>query len=475
MTPSNLYFVGIGASAGGLESMLKLLANLSHNGRVAYVVAQHMAKDGHIELVLRLLNRQSNLPVVEAKSNDLIEPDHVYLIPPSCIGVLQKGRIQLLPSTSDYISSPSVNALFNSIATEAEKNGIGIILSGTGIDGVVGCRAIKAHGGMIMAQSPLTAPFEGMPSAVIGAYIADQILAPEEMARHLNALFPTTKTFPAAYVPITATGITATVLPLTELVKEVFEATGVDFSSYKEEILQRRVDRRILSLKLASFGDYQAYIQKNANELHILQHFFLVSLSSFFRDSGAFAVISKLLGELVKQKKQGDTIRIWVPGCASGEECYTIAILLAEHLGTDFARYNIEITGSDLNPDALDIAESGSYRLTAFKEVNPDILKRYFEHQGQHFKVNKHIRNMCHFIKQDVVSSIAPENLDVISCQNLLIYMKSSLQDQLFKKFHRALLPQGLLFIGQSENIGLLGNTLFNEVDNYYRLYRRKD
>lgn len=467
--------VGIGASAGGLESMLKLFSGLRPNGRMAYVVAQHMAKDGHIELVLRLLNRQQNLPVIEAQANDPIEADRIYLIPPGCIGRVQKGRIQLLPTTAEYISTPSVNALFSAIANETGRQAIGIVLSGTGMDGLSGCQAIKAHGGTVITQSIESAAFPGMPQTVAEAGISNHALKPEDIARHLNAMFPSTGELAAAYVTPRALTPAVAVQPLAGLISKVFDATGVDFSSYKEETLQRRIDRRISMLQLASFEEYQRHIEKNPRELHVLQHLFLVSLSSFFRDSGVFAAVRAAMAELLAAKKPGDFIRIWVPGCASGEECYSLGILLAETLGGRFASFDIEITGSDLNPDALAIAESGSYRMTAFKETAPDILGRYFDHKGQHYYVKEPIRGKCRFIKEDVVTAEPPANVDMVSCRNLLIYMKSSLQDDLFRKFHRAMRPQGLLLIGQSENIGAQGNTLFTAVDHFHRLYRRKN
>lgn len=453
--------------------MLKLLSGLRPNGKTAYVVAQHMARNGHIDLVLRLLNRQQNLQVIEAHSNDLLEPDRVYLIPPSCIGVIRKGRIQLLPSTAEYISTPSVNALFNSMATDARKRAIGIILSGTGMDGLAGCRAIKAHGGMVMAQTVESAAFPGMPQNVAESGVANHIMAPEGMAQHLNAMFPTTKALAESHARLDAKPAVP-VLPLDNLVKQVFAATGIDFSSYKEETLQRRIDRRISTLQLASFDEYQAYIARSPCELHVLQHLFLVSLSSFFRDSSVFEVVKKALAELLAQKKPGDSVRIWVPGCASGEECYSLAILLAEILGNSFESFDIAITGSDLNDEALATAEGASYRQTAFKETTPALLQRYFQHKGQHYLVNQNIREICSFVKEDVIAAKVPDNVDMISCRNLLIYMKSNLQDALFRKFHQAIRPQGLLLIGQSENIGLLGNTLFTAVDHFHRLYRRK-
>jgi chemotaxis methyl-accepting protein methylase len=296
-----------------------------------------------------------------------------------------------------------------------------------------------------------------------------------DIARHLTGMFPPTQSVRAAVVPPAASATPAPLNPyLTTLLQRVFDATGVDFTSYKEETLQRRLDRRLATLKIESGEQYLQYTEQNPRELNILQHLFLVSLSSFFRDSGAFTIVRKHLTDLVSQKKPGDGIRIWVPGCASGEECYTFAIMLAEILGENLTTFTITILGSDLSPEALAFARDGVYPQTAFKETDPKILKGYFEHKGRHYHVFPLIRAVCEFTKQDVASAKAPENLDVISCRNLLIYMKSNLQDQLFKKFHSALLPNGLLFIGQSENIGLTGTTLFTPVDHYNRLYRRR-
>jgi chemotaxis methyl-accepting protein methylase len=470
-----LHVVGVGASAGGLEAMGALFSQLLPSGRVAYVIAQHMAKDGHSELVARTLNRQSPLPIVEAIGGDLLEPDKVYLIPSGSDGEVKNGRIYLLPPAPEHLSTPSVNFLFASIAGEYGKRSIGIVLSGAGSDGAAGCRAIKTCGGKTMVQTPQSAQYSGMPLAVMRAGAADAEMDVAGIVRHLTVLFPPAQSVTAAAAQPAASATAAPPNPyLTTLLKRVFDVTGVDFTSYKEETLQRRLDRRLSTLKIESVEKYLRYTEQNPRELTTLQRLFLVSLSSFFRDSAAFALVEKYLAELVRQKKPGDAIRIWVPGCASGEECYTFAIMLAEILGENFTNFNITIHGSDLSPEALAFARDGVYPQTAFKETDPKILEDYFEHQGRHYHVSQPIRAVCEFMKQDVASAKAPDNLDAISCRNLLIYMKSNLQDQLFKKFHQALLPQGLLFIGQSENIGLTGNTLFTPIDHYHRLYRRK-
>jgi len=470
-----LHIVGIGASAGGLEAMCELFSKLLPSGQVAYVIAQHMAKDGHSELVARMLNRQSPLPVVEAVGGDLLEPDKVYLLPSGSDGEVRNGHIYLLPPAPEHLSTPSVNFLFASLAREYGKRAMGIILSGAGSDGAAGCRTIKTCGGKTIVQIPPSAHYSGMPAAVIRAHAADAEMEIVGIAQHLTGMFPPSQPVRAAAVKSAASAPSAPLNPhLTTLLKRVFDATGVDFTSYKEETLQRRLDRRLATLKIESFQQYLRYTEQNPHELHTLQHLFLVSLSSFFRDSEAFAVVRNYLTELVRQKKPGDAIRIWVPGCASGEECYTFAIMLAEILGQNFKNFTISVLGSDLSPETLAFAKEGVYPQTAFKETDPKILQGYFERQGRLYRVSPPIRNLCEFMKQDVASAKAPENLDVISCRNLLIYLKSNLQGQLFKKFHAALLPQGLLFIGQSENIGLIGTTLFTPVDHYHRLYRRR-
>jgi len=452
--------------------MQRILSGLAANGRIAYVVAQHMPKNGDNELLLRLLNRESRLRVIEAKAGDLLEPDLVYLIPSGSDGVVQGGRIHLLSPAPEHFSTPSVNALLASIAIDAGRRAIGIILSGAGSDGAGGCMAIKAHGGLTIAQNPQSAQHAGMSSAAIRAKVADELLEPEAIARRLNAMFATGATAkPQAAFSVFPS---APDRHLATLLQSVFQTTKIDFSSYKEETLLRRLNSRMTLLKIDSIAHYLAYTRQYPGELNTLQHLFLVSLSSFFRDSQAFVAVRKNLVELVEQKTSGQPIRIWVPGCASGEECYTFAILLAEILGDRFAKFNIRIIGSDLNPGALAIARDAVYRQTAFKETDPRILQRYFEHKGCHYKAVASIRAACEFIAQDVVSTKAPENLDMVSCRNLLIYMKGNLQDQLVRKFHQALLPGGLLFIGQSETIRPLGSTLFTTLDHYHRLYRRK-
>jgi chemotaxis protein methyltransferase CheR/two-component system CheB/CheR fusion protein len=250
----------------------------------------------------------------------------------------------------------------------------------------------------------------------------------------------------------------------------VLKATGIDFSSYKEDTLLRRLEKRKSTLGISSAEAYQAYIRRQPDELKTLQHMFLVSVSSFFRDRESFQVLKMSLAKLVSGKAPTEAIRVWVPGCASGEEPLTLAIMLKDLAG---AR-PIEIVATDLNPEALAMCREGHYRLTAFKEMDAAYRDRYFTVRGQHFEVKPELKACIQYEQRDVLGGSPPPNLDLVSCRNLLIYMKSHLQDQLIKSFHRSLRSQALLFIGQAESLSFVGNSLFSPIDHYHRLFRRR-
>lgn len=470
-----LHIAGVGASAGGLEAMLPMFACMRPTGRLAYVVAQHMAKDGHDELVVRLMNRESALPVVLAGADEKLAADMIYVIPSGKDGVVRQGRLALREPLPTHVSTPSVNALFDSIAEESHTGAIGIVLSGTGYDGSAGCCAIKARGGLTIAQLPAEAKFDGMPTAAIEAKAVDEILPVAAIGERLAARYPAIPMPERSAVAVspTSTFREPTAQPpdeLSQLLKLIHQATCIDFSSYKEDTLLRRLDKRLSKLGLTTLGAYLAHVRKQPEELKTIQHLFLVSVSSFFRDADSFEALRVSLVRLVAGKPPGEPVRVWVPGCASGEEPYTLAILFKEL--TD--KHPIEIVGTDLNPEALELAREGVYRQTAFKEMAPGLRERYTVPRGQHAEVVADIRTCVRFEKRDVLGGAPSRQLDLVSCRNLLIYMKSNLQDQLIASFHRALQTQGLLFIGQSETLSFVGNSLFAPIDHYHRLFRRR-
>jgi chemotaxis protein methyltransferase CheR/two-component system CheB/CheR fusion protein len=485
----SLHVAGIGASAGGLEAMLPMFAQMRPTGRVAYVVAQHMAKDGHDELVVRLINRESALPVVLGQEGDSLDADTVYVIPSGKDGTVQGNTLTLREPLPGNHSTPSVNVLFTSIAESHQAKAIGIVLSGTGYDGVSGCRALKACGGLTIAQDPQEAKFNGMPTAAIEAHLVDMVLPVGDIGATLAEKFPGAPASvpmpniapkaPATVIaaPIDNSGIALENRELATLLPLVHQATGIDFSSYKEDTLLRRLEKRKSVLGIASSDAYLARVRGESEEAKVLQHLFLVSVSSFYRDRDSFRELERALATAVANKATGEPIGIWVPGCASGEETYTLAIILAEVLGDHRARHPVRIIGTDLNPEALDMARAGVYRQTSFREMDEALRERYFSRKGQHFEVGQILRDMVEFEQRDVLTgapAVHSGGFDLVSCRNLLIYMKSELQDRLVTSFHRALAPQGLLFIGQSESLGLVGNSLFAPIDHYHRLFCRR-
>lgn len=469
-----IHVAGVGASAGGLEAMLVMFAHLRPTGRVAYVVAQHMADNGHSDLVVRLIQRQSLLPVKLAEHGVRLRADTVFVIPAGKDGHVDGNILRLCDPAPEHLSTPSVNALFSSIAKTCGVGAIGIILSGAGSDGVIGCRAIKNGGGTTLAQQPDEAKFDGMPGAAIRARQIDHVLTADKIGDAVAQIFGLD---PAAGKGSEAAGRTipeAGYAELQTVIRKVHEATGIDFSMYKEETLFRRLEKRKSILGVDSAEAYQAVIRRDPDELHALQHLFLVSVSSFFRDREAFRALATSLAGTLAEKGDGEPIRVWVPGCASGEEPYTIAIILSELLGHRRQDDQIMIVGNDLNPEALAVAENGIFPGTAFAEMDQVLRDRYFNARGQHFEIKPELKSRVTFVRRDVFSGCGPDDLDLVSCRNLLIYLKSNLQDNLVKTIHQSLRPKGMFFIGQSESLGIVGNSLFGPIDQYHRLFRRR-
>ncbi|HIJ61756.1 MAG TPA: chemotaxis protein [Rhodospirillaceae bacterium] len=465
----SLHIAGIGASAGGLEAMLEMFARLRPTGRIAYVVAQHMADDGHSDLVVRLIQRSSAMTVVLAENGMRLRPDQVFVIPAGKDGQLAGSQIILADPDPENLSTPSVNTLFASIARSAGPRAIGIILSGAGSDGAVGCRAIKGGGGLTLAQDPLEAKMDGMPGAAIRAKAVDHVLPVEKICETLASLFSAATTAEAELPPPPQTHE-----ELRHVIESINKITGIDFSQYKEETLLRRLEKRKETVGAVSAEAYRRLIGRDPEELRILQQQFLVSVSSFFRDPASFAALERALGEWLGKKPAGEPIRVWVPGCAAGEEPYSLAIILQEVAAAIGRQFPITIIASDLNPQALTLARDGIYQKTAFKETGDLRRNKYFSPKGQQFEIKPAVKSCVSFEQRDVFTGDPPTDLDLVSCRNLLIYIKSQLQDDLIKQFHQALRPQGLLFIGQSESLGFLGNSLFAPVDLYHRLFRRR-
>lgn len=465
------YVVGIGASAGGLDAIKTLLANLKKSGKHVYIIAQHMATDTHMQLMLRLAASESVLPVSIASHQQTLRVDHVYMIPSGHDGYLNDKQLCLLPFTEQLYARPSVNVLFKSLAKEYGDCAIGIVLSGAGTDGAAGCRAIESSGGLTIAQVPESAQFSGMPTAAIEAGVIQYVLEPEEIGTFLTALparkYPTISLHPKSNLHVTSDQL-ATLLTLMK------RLTGLDFFRYKEETLVRRIKSRIAYLKIKTVNDYIQHCVKHPDEMTHLKQMFLVTMSCFFRDRACFDSLRNLLIEIVTQKTATETLQILVPACASGEECFTIAMILAEIFEQKSISRSVIITGVDLNQSSILKAGRGIYEQSALKEMDAQLIDKYFTREESGYRISKTIQDMCRFVECDVFEINDSVKYDLISCRNLLIYFKAELQQSLIEKFYHDLKPDGLLFLGQVENIGLYGGQYFTPVDYFHRIYRRR-
>ncbi|NTW48547.1 MAG: PAS domain S-box protein [Chlorobiales bacterium] len=461
------YLVGIGASAGGLDALKPLVGNLEERGMAAYIVAQHMLPN-RFSLLTDLLSKHSKIPVVTANDGEPLRPDNVYVVPANRDVKITDGRLELIEP--DHLSSPSVDILLRSIAESHGDHAIGVILSGTGSDGTLGTEAIKAAGGTVITQKLEEAEMPGMPSSAVRSGVVDFQLTVEEISEYLNALGdPTATLFPSQK----KTGDAQEQAIFLELLDMVAKATHMEVTGYKQATLRRQVEMRYRTLHLTSIQEYLRHVKANPDELKVLQQSFLISVTSFFRDPESFRALEQVLRELVARKQPGDSVRAWVPGCATGEEAYSIAILLREVMGDRADEYELRVFATDIDVAATELARAAVYPASELEKLDPALLDKYFTHEGSAYKISKTIREMCVFSIHDVIRHPSFKRMDIVSCRNLLIYFNPDLQEQLFYNFHYALNPEGYLLLGKSESVGPSAK-LFETVDGKNKLFRRK-
>ncbi len=456
--------VGIGASAGGLEALRPLLANLPMEAGLCYVVAQHLDPK-HRSLLATLLGRETSLEVQVAADRCRLEPNHIYVCPANCDVLVRQGMLHLRKPRHAIGPKPSVDLFFASLAEDVGERAVGIILSGTGSDGSHGIRAIRAAGGITIAQDPSTAKYNGMPTASIDTGVVDFVLPPDQIARELGTLV----SFPRRVLAPIGKALSAYDRILVHIKRQL----DCDFSEYKSSTILRRINRRMAAHRIGSIEDYAVFLETTRGEATLLCKDVLISVTSFFRDGEAFAALRKVIQKIVESKNRGDAIRVWVPGCATGEEVYSIAILLAECLGPDLAAHTVQVFGTDLDGEAAMAARKGIYPAASIEGLNDVILNRYFVRVGANYQVVKGIRELTIFAKQNLIKDPPFLRMDLVSCRNLLIYFNSTLQKQVFELFHYVLVPGGHLFLGKSEAVGQF-TTLFETVNKKWRIFRRK-
>lgn len=473
--PLDFPIVGIGASAGGISAFEAFFATMPTDNvpGMAFVVVQHLSRD-HKSILSDLVRRYTKMEVFEVEDGMVVKPNCAYIIPPNRDMAFSQGALHLFePSLGRSVRLP-IDYFFRSLAQEKHDRAICIILSGTGSDGTLGARAIKGEGGMVMAQSLESTEYEGMPRSVIATGLVDFILPPKEMPAQLIAYLG--RAFGAPILPVSP----QTPQPadaLDKIFALVRSQTGHDFSNYKRSTIIRRVERRMAVHQIDRLADYVRYLQLTRPEVDALFRDFLIGVTNFFRDSDIFEIIQKqVIPKIFVGKTANQTIRVWVSGCSTGEEAYSIAMLLRERMEELKEVFKVQIFATDIDRQALDHARAGVYPSSIIADVAPERLSHFFEQadpSGSSYRIHKTIRDMLIFSEHDLIKDPPFSKLDLVSCRNVLIYMGPELQKKLMPLFHYALLPDGFLLLGSSESVGDSGH-LFASIDRRGKVYQRK-
>ena len=453
--------VGVGASAGGLEAFLELLRHLPADTGMGFVLVQHLDPQ-HESALPSLLARATAMPVREVTQDLRVGPNCVYVIPPNVQMAITGGVLKLTPRGRDRGATRAIDFFFEALARDQRELAIGVVLSGTATDGTLGLEAIKAEGGVTFAQNK-SAKYDSMPRSAIAAGCVDFVLSPEDIADELARI---------AEHPLVAGGARAKVAGARAAIVSEASApggddgfkrillllrnhSGVDFSLYKSSTIQRRVTRRLVLNKCETLAAYAAILRGNAKELDALYSDVLISVTSFFRNPDAFAVLRiKIFPKLFAQRGRDEPVRIWVPGCSTGQEAYSLAMIFAEASAKTARAPKLQIFATDLNDALLEKARHGLFAKTLVQDVSPERLRRFFTAEEGGWRVNKALREQVVFARQNVMSDPPFSRMDLITCRNVLIYLEPELQKRIMPAFHYALKPGGFLFLGASESIG---------------------
>ncbi|MDD5763206.1 MAG: chemotaxis protein CheB, partial [bacterium] len=467
--------VGIGASAGGLAAFEAFFSRMpaDTDPGMAFVLVQHLAPD-HKSILADLIRRYTSMQVFEVEDGMVVRPNCTYIIPPSRDMAFLNGALQLMEPSAPRGQRLPIDFFFRSLAQDQRERAICIVLSGTGSDGTMGVRAIKGEGGMVMAQNPASTEYDGMPRSAIGTGLVDFELPPAEMPAQLIAYVAHAFGRPPRRVAAQA--------PKAEnAVKKIFillrSQTGHDFSRYKPSTIHRRIERRMAVQQIETMDGYVKYLQQTPAEVEALFRDLLIGVTNFFRDPEAFQALEEhAIPKLFDGKPPGAPIRVWSPGCSTGEEAYSIAILLAERQEAMKRSFKVQVFATDIDSQAIATARAGLYPSSIAADLTPERLARFFtaESDGSAYRIHKGIRDMVVFSEQNVIKDPPFSRLDLVSCRNLLIYMGGELQKKIIPLFHYALNPCGFLFLGTSETVGEFGD-LFASVERKSKLYQSKE
>ena len=459
--------VGIGASAGGLESIRDFFMAMPREiPNMAFVVVSHLDPN-HESILPDLIRKYTPMDVLHVEDGMKVEPRQVYVIPPDADLALKDGKLVLSRIVPSSGPKAPINHFFRSLAEQWGEMAVGIILSGMGSDGTAGMQYIKNGLGMAMAQEPDTAKFNGMPESVIHSGLADYVLPPGEMPEQLLEY---------VHRGLKGTSVTVEEVPA-DFLKKIHEVlrnkTGHDFSHYKESTVRRRIARRMNILGINQTPKYLAYLRKDVDEARFLVKDFLISVTRFFRDPEAFETLKeKGFPDIFRNKESGDSVRVWVAGCASGEEAYSVAIILQEYMEEHHLQINAQIFATDLDGDAIERARAGIYAGDISEDVAPGRLERFFSKKDDHYQVSPQIREKLIFAPQSIIKDPPFTRMDLICCRNFLIYLDTQIQKRVLPLFHYSLNPGGILFLGSSESISYLTD-YFSLVDSHWKIFRR--
>jgi two-component system CheB/CheR fusion protein len=464
--------VGVGASAGGLEAFSQLVRALPKECTMPIVLVQHLSPE-HESLIPALIQGTTHLRAVQATEGVAISPGTIHVIPPNHSMEIDRGFLKLHPRPSGRATFNPIDVFFRSLAHYARHRSIGIVLSGTASDGAAGLAEIKSQGGITIAQKPETAKHDGMPRAAIATGAVDMVLSPIEMANELAVLCR--HPYLAFESPTAKSEGEIADDALPPILGILKKATGVDFSQYKTATIKRRLQRRMLIHRLTHVDAYVAMLREKPEEAQRLYQDILIHVTRFFREPESFVILkTEVFPQIFRNRREDDTVRIWVPGCSTGEEAYTVAILVLDYLGEDAGNVPIQIFATDVSEIAVEQARAGIYSEGIANDVSKDHLRRYFTHQNDKYRIQKSVRDLCIFARQDLTRDPPFSKLDLIVCRNVLIYMGPSLQRRVLSVFQYALKPGGFMMLGSAETVGLHAD-FFTVVDKRHRLYAKKD
>ena len=463
-SPSRLQVVGIGASAGGLESLEQFFANLTPNPGMAFVVVQHLSPDFK-SMMDELLSRHSDMPVTLAEHDVEVQPNHVYLLPPKKEMIIQNRRLLLSEKERMHGLTLPIDTFLRSLAQDLGPDAVAIILSGSGSDGSRGIREVKRSGGRVFVENPASAKFDGMPLSALATGIVDESASAKDLPR---LLFEEATDTAAAEPDFTSE------TPIESVLRMLREQLGLDFSLYKPTTVSRRILRRVELLGLPDLADYASMLRTNPEELGLLYKDLLIGVTRFFRDPEAFEVLEqKVVPELLAKIPEGEEIRIWVAGCATGEEAYSLAMILFEQLTAAGRQLNVKILSTDVHAASLAQASTGIYGEEQLEHVSEKRHERFFRKKSSGFQISQDLRQLIVFAPHNVIKDAPFTKMHLITCRNLLIYFEPIAQKTALSLFHFGLASGGYLFLGGSETPGPLANE-FDTIDEHWRIYRKR-